>query len=137
MIKDKLFPFEGLATTALRYRYQRKIGLLMYAAICTRLDISFVVLRLSRFLMNLGLEHHAAADRALLFLGSYKDYALQLGGGDTFNVASDASFRDNTLDCKSSQAYIMTLFRGIIGWQANKQNTVTILTTEAELLALS
>jgi hypothetical protein len=137
MTKDELFPFEGLATTASRRRYQRKIGSLMYAAVCTRLDISFAVSRLSRFLMNPGPEHHAAADRALLFLGSHKDYALQLGGGDTFNVASDASFGDNTLDRKSSQAYVMTLFGGIIGWQANKQNTVTTSTTEAELLALS
>jgi hypothetical protein len=31
----------------------------------------------------------------------------------------------------------MMLYGGITGWQANKQNIVTILTTEAELLALS
>ncbi|KAG7110475.1 Copia protein like [Verticillium longisporum] len=52
-------------------------------------------------------------------------------------MASDASFADNTLDRKSSQAYAMTLFGGTIGWRANKQSTVTTSTTEAELLALS
>ncbi|EEA27851.1 hypothetical protein PMAA_026930 [Talaromyces marneffei ATCC 18224] len=31
----------------------------------------------------------------------------------------------------------MTLFGGTIGWQANKQDTVTTSTTEAELLALA
>ena len=31
----------------------------------------------------------------------------------------------------------MMLFGGIIGWRANKQNTVTTSTTEAELLSLS
>ena len=31
----------------------------------------------------------------------------------------------------------MKLFGGLIGWRANKQNTVTTSTTEAELLALS
>ncbi|KAL3708738.1 hypothetical protein TMatcc_006722 [Talaromyces marneffei ATCC 18224] len=31
----------------------------------------------------------------------------------------------------------MTLYGGVTGWQANKQNTVTTSTTEAELLALS
>ena len=31
----------------------------------------------------------------------------------------------------------MTLFGGLIGWRANKQDTVTTSTTEAELLALS
>jgi hypothetical protein len=31
----------------------------------------------------------------------------------------------------------MKLFRGLIGWRASKQETVTTSTTEAELLALS
>ncbi|KAF4340968.1 hypothetical protein FBEOM_5107 [Fusarium beomiforme] len=63
--------------------------------------------------------------------------ALQLGGTDTFDVYSDASFADNTIDRKSSQAYVMKLFGGTIGWRANKQDTVTTSTTEAELLALA
>lgn len=52
-------------------------------------------------------------------------------------VASDASFADNILDRKSSQAFVMKLFGGLIGWRANKQDTVTTSTTEAELLALA
>lgn len=65
--------------------------------------------------------------------------ALQFGGEseDDFIIASDASFADNTVDRRSSQAYIMQLFGGVIGWRANKQDTVTTSTTEAELLALS
>jgi hypothetical protein len=31
----------------------------------------------------------------------------------------------------------MRLFGGVVGWRANKQDTVTTSTTEAELLALS
>ena len=31
----------------------------------------------------------------------------------------------------------MVLFGGVVGWRANKQNTVTTSTTEAELLSLS
>ena len=67
----------------------------------------------------------------------YRGLGLQFGGGDEFLVASDASFADNTVDRKSSQAYAMQLFGGLIGWRANKQETVTTSTTEAELLALS
>ena len=47
------------------------------------------------------------------------------------------SFADNTLDRKSSQGYAIKLFDGLIAWRANKQDTVTTSTTEAELLALS
>jgi hypothetical protein len=50
---------------------------------------------------------------------------------------SDASFADNTINRKSSQGYIMILFNGAISWRANKQDTVTTSSTEAELLALS
>jgi hypothetical protein len=52
-------------------------------------------------------------------------------------VASDASFADNNTDRKSSQAFAMKLFGGLIGWRANKQNTITTSITEAELLALA
>ena len=54
-----------------------------------------------------------------------------------FLCASDASFADNSTDRKSSQGYVMTLFGGPIAWRANKQDTVTTSSTEAELLALS
>ena len=50
---------------------------------------------------------------------------------------SDASYADNTIDRKSSQAYVMKPFGGVIGWRANKQDTVTTSTTEAELLSLA
>lgn len=62
---------------------------------------------------------------------------MKLGGGDYFEIYSDASFADNTVDRKSLQAYVIRLFGGIVGWRANKQDTVTTSTTEAELLALS
>src|SRR6185312_2816204 len=78
-----------------------------------------------------------AADKVLQYLKHTRCLALQLGGGDDFLVASDASFADNSVDRKSSQGYVMQLFGGTIGWRANKQDTVTTSTTEAELLALS
>jgi hypothetical protein len=52
-------------------------------------------------------------------------------------VASDASFANNSTDRKSSQAFAMKLFGGLIGWRANKQDTITTSITKAELLALA
>jgi hypothetical protein len=40
------------------------------------------------------------------------------------------------LDCKSLQGYVLMLFGSLIAWKA-KQDTVTTLSTEAELLAIS
>ena len=50
---------------------------------------------------------------------------------------SDALFVDNSVNKKSLQEYIIKLFGGLITWRANKQDTVIILSTKAELLALS
>ena len=52
-------------------------------------------------------------------------------------MASNASLADNSLDWKSLQVYTIKLFKGIIGWRASKQDTITISIIEAELLALS
>lgn len=137
MTKEELLPSIKSAAPPRLHAYQRKIGSLLYAAVITRPDIAFAVSRLSRFLANPDEKHHAAADRVLHYLRSSRSLALQFGQDDHFRVASDASFADNSLDRKSSQAYAMKLFGGMIGWRANKQDTVTTSTTEAELLALS
>jgi len=139
MSKDELLPYNDaeLASPSQINLYQRKVGSLMYAAVVTRPDIAFAVSRLARFLTNPGPLHQAAADRTLLYLKRHRDLGLQLGGGDEYLVASDASFADNTADRKSSQGYAMKLFGGLVGWRANKQATVTTSTTEAELMALS
>jgi len=133
----ELKPQEGLATPSEINKYQRKIGSLLFAAVTTRPDVAFATSRLARFMLNPGPKHHEAADRVLLYLMSTKNRALRQGGGDHFEVASDASFADNTNDRKSSQGYTIRLFGGLIAWKASKQDTVTTSTTEAELLALS
>jgi hypothetical protein len=137
MGKEELLPYAGIATELSRTLYQKKVGSILYAAVITRPDVAFAASRIARLSMNPGPEHHAAADRILYYLYATRFHALQLGGEDDFEVFSDASFADNRLDRKSSQAYVMRLFGGIVGWRANKQATVTTSTTEAELLALS
>lgn len=137
MAKEELLPYEGTATAHDITVYLRKVGSVLYAAVITRPDISFAVSRLARFSTNPGPLHQKAADRVLLYLQRTASLALQFGGNDDLYMASDASFADNTLDRKSSQGFAMKLFSGLIAWRANKQDTVTTSTTEAELLALS
>jgi len=138
MSKAELLPNKGIADHKTTNWYRRVIGSLLYAAVITRPDIAFAVSRLARFMSNPAEEHCKAADRVLNYLFETRFYALKFGSKeDDFTVHSDASFADNTSDRKSSQAYAMRLFGSLIGWRANKQDTVTTSTTEAELLALS
>jgi hypothetical protein len=137
MTSHELMPNPGQATATEIRSYQVKIGSLLYAAVITRPDISFAVSRLGRFLMNPSPQHQLAADRVLLYLHFNRFLALEFGSGDELIISSDAAFADNTVDRKSSQAYTVELFGSLISWRANKQDTVTTSTTEAELLALS
>ncbi|KAI1667990.1 polyprotein [Pyrenophora tritici-repentis] len=133
----ELLPRKDLATAAEINLYQRKIGSLLFVAVNTRPDVAFATSRLARFLTNPSTEHHRAADRVLLYLHHTRALGLQFGGNNDLVVASDASFADNTVDRKSSQGFILKLFRGAIAWRANKQDIVTTSTTEAELLSLA
>ncbi|RYP87917.1 hypothetical protein DL769_000369 [Monosporascus sp. CRB-8-3] len=137
MTNVELLPNPDLAHPGSVNRYQKKIGSILYVAVNTRPDISFAVSRLARFNLNPSNAHHKAADRVILYLIGTKTLALQFGGEDSLDTWSDASFADNMIDRKSSQAYVMKLFGGVIGWRANKQDTVTTSTTEAELLSLT
>jgi hypothetical protein len=128
-------------TSALRY--QRKMKLLLYAAITMWSDVAFAVSWLTWFNHNLTPIHHEAVDQVIWFLYGSKHMAIYYrgdtggSGAQAFICASDASFVDNTIDQKSLQGYIMMLFNGPISWRANKQDTITTSSTEAELLALS
>ena len=149
MEPTKLFPLsanskEEQPTEASRTLYQQKIGSFLYAGIATRPDITFAVSRLSRFNQQSGKRHHEAADRVFHYLACTQDHCIRYrGNGDDsqnislFICASDASFGDNTIDRKSLQGYIMKLFGGSVAWRANKQDTVTTSSAEAELLAIS
>ena len=80
----------------------------------TRLDVAFAGLRLARFLINPGPLYYKVADKVINYLVNIKDLTLYFGGFDDLEVVSNASFADNTLDRKSSQAFIIKLFRGLI-----------------------
>jgi hypothetical protein len=137
MSSNELLPNQKHALPAKIQNYQRKIGSLLFATISTRPNIAFAISRLAKFLNNSSSAHYKAADRALMYLYNTRQLFLHFGGQDNLVVASDASFADNSTDRKSSQAFAMKLFSGLIGWRANKQDTITTLTTEVELLALA
>jgi hypothetical protein len=136
----ELIPSPNNATRSEIEHFQRKTGSILFAATTTRPDIAFACSRLARFNTNPNKSHHEAADRVLQYLHHTRGYTLQFGqrkGVVSMICASDASFADNSLDRKSSQGFVMTLFGGPIAWRANKQDTVTTSSTEAEFLALS
>lgn len=55
----------------------------------------------------------------------------------SFVFDKNVIFGNNILDQKSSQDYIIKLFSRAVAWKANKQDIITTLSTEANLLAIS
>ena len=56
--------------------YTSIVGSLMYAMLCTRLDIYYSVGMVSRYQSNLGLKHWQAVKYILKYLRRTRDYML-------------------------------------------------------------
>ena len=57
-------------------RYSSVVGSLMYAQVCTRPNIAFVVGVLDRFMSNPGLIHYQAVKKVFRYLQGIKDHML-------------------------------------------------------------
>ena len=57
-------------------KYSQIIGSLMYLASATRLDISFAMCKLSRFVSNLGDDHWRALERVMRYLKGTMSYGI-------------------------------------------------------------
>ena len=65
-------------------------------------DITFTVLRLTRFLINPGPLYHKIANKVINYLTSRKDLTLYFGGFNNLEVVNKTLFINNTLDRKNS-----------------------------------
>ncbi|KAI0993345.1 hypothetical protein K3495_g14839 [Podosphaera aphanis] len=132
-------------TADLIQNFQRKVGSVIYAAICTRPDIALAVSMCTNHLINPAIRHIHAITHILQYLVNTKHYGILYDSSLTKNtesspevlfMASDASFGDNE-GRKSSQGFVAFLFGRPVVWHSNKQRSVTTSTTEAELVALT
>ncbi|TYK09500.1 gag/pol protein [Cucumis melo var. makuwa] len=68
--------------------YAFVVGSLMYAMLCTRPDICFLVEMVSRYQSNPGRDHSSAVKNILKYLRRTKDYMLVYGTKDTLILIS-------------------------------------------------
>ena len=90
--------------------YSSVVGSLMYAQVCTRPDIAFVVGVLGRYLSDLGQSHWKAAKKVLRYLQGIKDLMLTYRHTDTLEVVgfSDSDY-EGCVDDKKSPLLVITL----------------------------
>ncbi|XP_071694320.1 secreted RxLR effector protein 161-like [Rutidosis leptorrhynchoides] len=120
--------------------YASAIGSIMYAMLCTRPDVSYVLSMTSRYQQNPGESHWMAVKNILKYLRRTKDMFLIYGGVEedlTVKCYTDASFQTDRDDSRSQSGYVFILNGGAITWKSSKQKVVAQSTTEAEYIAAS
>ncbi|RVW62744.1 Retrovirus-related Pol polyprotein from transposon TNT 1-94 [Vitis vinifera] len=144
-IKDANTPFDSSiklekndGRSVAQLEYASAIGSLMYAAQCTRADISFAVSKLSRFTSNPSVEHWKAIGRVLGYLKNTKELSLQYSKFPAIIEGySDASWISSVGDNLSTTGWVFTLGGGAVSWGSKKQTCISHSTMEAEFIALS
>ncbi|RVW12961.1 Retrovirus-related Pol polyprotein from transposon TNT 1-94 [Vitis vinifera] len=117
--------------------YSSVVGSLMYAQVCTRPDIAFVVGMLGRYLSNPGSQHWKAAKKVLRYLQGTKDLMLTYQRTSLLDVVGfcDADFAGCIDDKKSTTGYIFMMAGGAVSWKSVKQTLTASSTMEAEYVA--
>ncbi|RVX02495.1 Retrovirus-related Pol polyprotein from transposon TNT 1-94 [Vitis vinifera] len=144
-IKDANTPFDSSiklekndGRSVAQLEYASAIGSLMYAAQCTRADISFAVSKLSRFTSNPSVEHWKAIGRVLSYLRNTKELSLQYSKFPAIIEGySDASWISSVGDNLSTTGWVFTLGGGAVSWGSKKQTCISHSTMEAEFIALA
>ncbi|XP_073017954.1 secreted RxLR effector protein 161-like [Primulina eburnea] len=91
--------------------YASAVGSLMYAQVCTRPDIAFVVGMLGRYQSNPVLDHWKAAKKVMRYLQRTKDYMLMFRRTENLEVIdySDSDYAGCIDLRKSTSGYIFML----------------------------
>ncbi|RVW65224.1 Retrovirus-related Pol polyprotein from transposon TNT 1-94 [Vitis vinifera] len=81
--------------------YDNAIGSLMYAQVCTRPDIAFIINVLGRYLLNPGHDHWVVAKKVMRYLQRLKDFMLVYRRMDNLEVV-DSIFRPIVIYCDNN-----------------------------------
>ena len=139
---EDIVKFAGTASPQDILQFQQKVGSINFAAVITCPDIAHATSKLSEHLTNPSPQHIELVTQVIAYLIATQTLCILFEeqvdlSREILLVSSDASFADDTQTRFSSQGYAFKLFGGLIDWKANKQKTVTLSSTEAELLAIS
>ena len=96
--------------------YASTVGSLMYAQVCTRPDITFIVGMLDKYLSIPGMDHWKAGKRVMCYLQRTKDHMLTYQRLDHLEIVgySDSDFARCQYSKRSTLGYIYMLAGGSI-----------------------
>lgn len=119
--------------------YRELVGCLVYVTLTTRPDLSAAVNFYSKFQSCPTEEHWRHLKRVLRYIRGTLDLGLQFEGDDNapmIEAYSDADWGNDTTDRRSLTGYVFRVYGCTTSWLTRKQSTVSLSSTEAELIAL-
>jgi hypothetical protein len=104
------------------FEYSSLVGALLFAAICTRIDISFAIGYLSRFTADPKPAHFRAGLRVLSYLFGSSSWGIPLGESMPAKLVTfvDSDWAGDLDDRKSTGAAVMFYRGGPIFWQSRE-----------------
>jgi hypothetical protein len=117
--------------------YASAVGSLMYVMLCTRLDICFVVVMVSRYQSNPRPTHWVAIKHILKYLRRTRDYTLVYHCEDLTTIGyTNSDFQLDHDSQKCTSGYVYTFSGGAISWRSVKQSCIADSITKAYMLRL-
>ncbi|KAL5560213.1 hypothetical protein UlMin_036424 [Ulmus minor] len=118
--------------------YSSIVGSLMYAQVCTRLDIALAVGVLGRYLSDPSTSHLQAAKKVLRYLQGTKDHMLTYRWTNNLDIVGfyDANFGGCVDDKKSTTGYIFMMAGGAAEHMACYEATCNAMWLQNFILAL-
>ena len=121
--------------------YSNAVGSLMYAMVCTRLDISHAVGTVRRYMHNPRKERWQAVKWILRYIQKTLDVGLIFDNDDMVGQHvvgyCDSNYAGDLDKRRSTTGYVFTLAKAPVSWKSTLQSTVALSTTEAEYMAIT
>ena len=117
--------------------YASAVGCLMYAMVCTKLDLAHAVSVVSKYMANSGKQHWDAVKWIFRYFKGTIDYDITFvrQKSDLSIVGYvDADYARDLDDRRSTTGYVFTLTRRPICWRSMIQSTIAMSTIEAEYM---
>ena len=116
--------------------YQEIVGSLIYLSTCTRWDIAYSVMQLTRAMSNPKDEHMVAAKRVLRYLGT-PDLCVRYSKDFTLHGYSDANHSDDPNNSRSVSGYLYMFAGGPVTWSSKEQPVVSFSSWKSENIAVA
>ena len=113
------------------------VGSLLYAQVCTRPGIAFIVGMLGRYMNNPGVDHWKAAKRFMWYFKRIKDFMLTYRRSDSLEIIghSDSYFSRCQDSKRSTSGYVFMLAGGVISWRSTKKTLIASSTMAVKFIA--